>query len=202
MRSRVGSLWCLPLAFSSPPSHLPWGADESDGGQDPVPHGLRVCFPSSQSFRPVTLVSCTSGLLLNIRGFKKNETSGSLDQKDSKKEAILMPCKPVSARNYNSVPDLRSSNPSCSELEFHMANSKIKEVKSAFSVSIVSSAQVSGGPCSGSGWGESCFLVLSLSLACSSSSTHRCCCLSLSFPTCEAQTVDRHTCWEGGPGVG
>ncbi|XP_052052542.1 tubulin polyglutamylase TTLL6 [Apodemus sylvaticus] len=97
--------------------------------------------PPKQSFHPVTLVSCTSGLLLNIRGFKKNETSGSLDQKDSKKEAILMPCKPVSARNYNSVPDLRSSNPSCSELEFHMANSKIKEVKSALSVSIVSSPQ-------------------------------------------------------------
>lgn len=129
------------LFFFFPLSHLPWGADESDGGQDPVPHGPRVCFPSSQSFHPVTLVSCTSGLLLNIRGLKNNETSDSLDQKDPKKEAILMPCKPVSARNYNSVPDLRSSNPSCSELEFHMANSKIKEVKSAFSVSIVSSAQ-------------------------------------------------------------
>ncbi|GAB1296714.1 Tubulin polyglutamylase TTLL6 [Apodemus speciosus] len=96
--------------------------------------------PPKQSFHPVTLVSCTSGLLLNIRGFKKNETPGSLEE-DPKKEAILVPCKPVSARNYNSVPDLRSSNPSRSELEFPMANSKIKEVKSAFSVSVVSGVQ-------------------------------------------------------------
>lgn len=117
----------------------------------PVPHGLHVCFPPSQSYHPVTLVSCTSDLLLNIRGLKKNETASSPDQKDSKKEAILMPCKPVSARNYSSVPDLRSSNPSCSEPEFHMPSSKVKEVKSAFLVNIVSSAQVSRGSCSASG---------------------------------------------------
>ncbi|XP_034363040.2 tubulin polyglutamylase TTLL6 isoform X1 [Arvicanthis niloticus] len=97
--------------------------------------------PPKQSYHPVTLVSCTSDLLLNIRGLKKNETASSPDQKDSKKEAILMPCKPVSARNYSSVPDLRSSNPSCSEPEFHMPSSKVKEVKSAFLVNIVSSAQ-------------------------------------------------------------
>lgn len=139
----------------------------------PVPHGLHVCFPPSQSFHPVTLVSCTSDLLLNIKGLKKNETASGLDQTDSKKEAIPVPCKPVSARNYNSVPDLRSSNADCSEPEFHMASSKVKEVKSTFLVNIVSSARVSRGPCSASGWGgEACFLVPFLSLTCSSLSTH------------------------------
>nr|XP_038943645.1 tubulin polyglutamylase TTLL6 isoform X2 [Rattus norvegicus]XP_038943646.1 tubulin polyglutamylase TTLL6 isoform X2 [Rattus norvegicus] len=100
--------------------------------------------PPKQSFHPVNLGSRASSLLLNIRGLKKSETARSLDQKDSKNEVVLIPCKPVSARNYSSVPDLRSSNPSYSELEFHMANSKVKEVKSAFSVNIVSSAQVLG----------------------------------------------------------
>lgn len=186
--------------------HLPWGADESEGGRDPVPHGLRVCFPPSQSLHPVTLVSCESGLLLNIRGLKKGEISDSLEQKDTK-EAILIPCKPVSARNYSSVPDLRSANPSCSEPEFHIPNSKIKEVKSAFLVNIENSAQVRRGACSGHGGGrgESCFLLLLLSVTCSSSSTHpstHCCCLSLSLPACEAQTVEWHTCWEGRRGMG
>lgn len=202
--------------------HLPWGADESDGGRDPVPHGLRVCFPPSQSLHPVTLVSGESGLLLNIRGPKKGEISDSLEQKDTK-EAILIPCKPMSARNYSSVPDLRSANPSCSEPEFHIPNSKIKEVKSAFLVNIQSSAQVRRGACSGEGralergvvWRgacsghgggrrESCFLLLLLSLTCSSSNTHpstHCCCLSLSFPAYEPQTVERHTCWEGRRGM-
>ncbi|XP_021069123.1 tubulin polyglutamylase TTLL6 [Mus pahari] len=96
--------------------------------------------PPKQSLHPVTLVSCTSGLLLNIRGLKKGDISDSLEQKDTK-EAVLTLSKPVSARNYSSVPDLRSANPSCSEPEFHMPNSKIKEVKSAFLVNIESSAQ-------------------------------------------------------------
>lgn len=94
----------------------------------------------------MNLGSRASSLLLNIRGLKKSETARSLDQKDSKNEVVLIPCKPVSARNYSSVPDLRSSNPSYSELEFHMANSKVKEVKSAFSVNIVSSAQPTAEP--------------------------------------------------------
>lgn len=117
---------------------------------NPMVDRTPFCSPPSQSFHPVALVSCTSGLFLNIRGLKKSETCDSLHQKGSKK-IILTPCKPVSARNYSSVPDLRSSNPSCSEPEFHRPNSKIKEVKSAFVVNIVSSAQVRRGPRSGSG---------------------------------------------------
>lgn len=80
-------------------------------------------------------------MLLNIRGLKKGEISESLEQKDTK-EAMLIPCKPVSARNYSSVPDLRSANPSCFEPKFHVPNAKVKEVKSAFMVNIESTAQV------------------------------------------------------------
>ncbi|KAL1778848.1 tubulin polyglutamylase TTLL6 [Sigmodon hispidus] len=94
--------------------------------------------PPKQCYHPVALVSCTPGLFLNIRGIKKNETAGSPYQKGSKKEASLAPCKPISARHYSSVPDLRNSNPNCFETELSKSNSKAKEVKSAFSVSIIS----------------------------------------------------------------
>lgn len=146
--SRLESLWCILFPLSSPLLHLPWGADESDGGQDCGPHGLCVWFPPSQSYHPVALVSCTPGLFLNIRGIRKTETADSLHQKDSKKEASLAPCKPMSARHYNSVPDLRSSNPNCSGTELRKCSSTIKEVKSAVSVNVVSSGLVSQGPCS------------------------------------------------------
>ncbi|XP_036054208.1 tubulin polyglutamylase TTLL6 [Onychomys torridus] len=95
--------------------------------------------PPKQCYHPVTLVSCTPGLFLNIRGIRKNETAGSLPQKGSKKEASLAPCKPTSARHYSSVPDLRSSNPNCLGTEFRKSNSKVKEVKSAFAMNIISS---------------------------------------------------------------
>nr|XP_048306878.1 tubulin polyglutamylase TTLL6 isoform X2 [Myodes glareolus] len=94
--------------------------------------------PPKQSYHPVALVSCTPGLFLNIRGIRKTETASCLHQKDSKKEATLAPCKPMSARHYNSVPDLRSSNPNCSGTELLKCNSTIKEVKSAVSVNVVS----------------------------------------------------------------
>ncbi|XP_050013162.1 tubulin polyglutamylase TTLL6 isoform X2 [Alexandromys fortis] len=94
--------------------------------------------PPKQSYHPVALVSCTPGLFLNIRGIRNTETAGSLHQKDSKKEATLAPCKPMSARHYSSVPDLRSSNPSSSGTELRKCNSTIKEVKSAHSVNVVS----------------------------------------------------------------
>ncbi|CAO2644992.1 Tubulin polyglutamylase TTLL6 [Lemmus lemmus] len=97
--------------------------------------------PPKQSYHPVALVSCTPGLFLNIRGIRKIETASSLHQKDSKKEASLAPCKPMSAKPYSSVPDLRSSNLNCSGTELHKSNSKIKEVKSAFSVNVVSNGQ-------------------------------------------------------------
>ncbi|XP_007638536.2 tubulin polyglutamylase TTLL6 isoform X1 [Cricetulus griseus] len=42
------------------------------------------------------------------------------------------------ARHYSSVPDLRNSNSSCCGPELQKCNSKIKEVKSAFSVNIIS----------------------------------------------------------------
>ncbi|KAH0501116.1 Tubulin polyglutamylase TTLL6 [Microtus ochrogaster] len=92
--------------------------------------------PPKQSYHPVALVSCTPGLFLNIRGIRKTETAGSLHQ-DSK-EATLAPCKPMSARHYSSVPDLRSSNPTSSGTELRKCNSTIKEVKSADSVNVVS----------------------------------------------------------------
>nr|XP_042138620.1 tubulin polyglutamylase TTLL6 isoform X2 [Peromyscus maniculatus bairdii] len=91
-----------------------------------------------QCYHPVTLVSCTPGLFLNIRGIRKNDTADSLPQKGSKKEASLAPCKPVSARHYSSVPDLRSSNPNCLGTEFRKSNSKVKEVKSAFAMNVIS----------------------------------------------------------------
>ncbi|XP_037056850.1 tubulin polyglutamylase TTLL6 isoform X1 [Peromyscus leucopus] len=94
-----------------------------------------------QCYHPVTLVSCTPGLFLNIRGIRKNDTAGSLPQKGSKKEASLAPCKPVSARHYSSVPDLRSSNPNCLGTEFRKSNPKVKEVKSAFAMmNVISNA--------------------------------------------------------------
>lgn len=93
-----------------------------------------------QCYHPVTLVSCTPGLFLNIRGIRKNDTADSLPQKGSKKEASLAPCKPVSARHYSSVPDLRSSNPNCLGTEFRKSNSKVKEVKSAFAMNVISNA--------------------------------------------------------------
>ncbi|XP_040605502.1 tubulin polyglutamylase TTLL6 isoform X2 [Mesocricetus auratus] len=92
--------------------------------------------PPKQCYHPMTLVSCTPGLFLNIRGIRNNETASSLHQ--DPKEASLAPCKPMSARHYNSVPDLRNSNLNCSGTELCRSNSKIKEVKSAFSVNIIS----------------------------------------------------------------
>ncbi|XP_051063652.1 tubulin polyglutamylase TTLL6 isoform X2 [Phodopus roborovskii] len=93
--------------------------------------------PPKQCYHPVTLVSCTPGLFLNIRGIRKNETDSSLHQ-GSKKEASLAPCEPMSARHYSSVPDLRNSNLNCCGPELCKSNSKIKEVKSALSLNIIS----------------------------------------------------------------
>lgn len=87
---------------------------------------------------------------MNIRGIRKNDTADSLPQKGSKKEASLAPCKPVSARHYSSVPDLRSSNPNCLGTEFRKSNSKVKEVKSAFAMNVISNtAAVRRELCSG-----------------------------------------------------
>lgn len=94
-----------------------------------------------QFYHPVALVSCTPDLLLSVRGIKKTETESNLDQEVPQNEVGPASYKPVSARHYNSVPDLRSSNLNCFEMEPCKSSSKIKEVKSAFAVNIYSSTQ-------------------------------------------------------------
>nr|XP_021501004.1 tubulin polyglutamylase TTLL6 [Meriones unguiculatus] len=92
--------------------------------------------PIKQSYHPLALVSCTSDMFLNINGTGKNETVRSLSQKGSK-EASPAPCKPLSTRPYNSVPDLRSSNLNCFGMEARKSNPQVKEVKSDSVVNVV-----------------------------------------------------------------
>lgn len=96
----------------------------------------------------MALVSWTPDLLLGVRDAKTNETDSSLDQETPTKEASPPPCKPISARRYTSVPDLRHSNLLCYPgLELSHPISRIKEVKSASAVNIFTSTRVSRAVC-------------------------------------------------------
>lgn len=95
-------------------------------------HGLCVWFPPSQYLQPLTLVSYTPDLLLDVRDAKKNETDSSLDQEAPKEEDGPAPPKLTSARLYRSVPNLRNSSLLCCSRLI----SRIKEVKSASAVNI------------------------------------------------------------------
>lgn len=91
---------------------------------------------SKQYLQPLTLVSCTPDLLLNVRDAKKNETDSSLDHEAPKKDGFIFH-NFTSARHYHSVPDLRDSSLlSCSGLELSKPISRIKEAKSAPAVNI------------------------------------------------------------------
>ncbi|XP_025714973.2 tubulin polyglutamylase TTLL6 isoform X3 [Callorhinus ursinus] len=93
-----------------------------------------------QRLQPMALVSCTPDLLLSVRDAKTNETDSILDQETPTKGASPPPCKPIAARRYTSVPDLRhSSLLSCPGLGLSQPIPRIKEVKSASAVNIFTS---------------------------------------------------------------
>ncbi|KAF0875161.1 TTLL6 polyglutamylase, partial [Crocuta crocuta] len=99
---------------------------------------LKAAAPASkQNLQPLTLVPCTPDLLLSVRDAKGNETDGCPAPEAPTKEADPVPCKPLSARQYTSVPDLtHSSLLGCPGLELSDALSRIKEAKSASAVNI------------------------------------------------------------------
>ncbi|XP_039083591.1 tubulin polyglutamylase TTLL6 isoform X3 [Hyaena hyaena] len=99
---------------------------------------LKAAAPASkQNLQPLTLVPCTPDLLLSVRDAKGNETNGCPAPETPTKEAGPAPCKPLSARQYTSVPDLtHSSLLGCPGLELSDALSRIKEAKSASAVNI------------------------------------------------------------------
>ncbi|XP_017654908.1 tubulin polyglutamylase TTLL6 [Nannospalax galili] len=101
---------------------------------------IGTCVPK-QFYHPVALVSCTPDLLLSVRSTNKSEMDSDFNQETTKKEDGPAPCKPVSARHYNYVPDLKSSNLNCFRMEPRKSVSKIKEVKSGFALNIYSSTQ-------------------------------------------------------------
>uniref|UniRef100_A0A8C5K8C9 Tubulin tyrosine ligase-like family, member 6 n=1 Tax=Jaculus jaculus TaxID=51337 RepID=A0A8C5K8C9_JACJA len=96
-----------------------------------------------QYFRPLALVSCTTGLFLSVRGIKKEETESNLDQEAPKKKVDSVPHKPAPVRHYRSVPDLRSSSLDSLGIELCKASSQVKEVKSAFAMNILDSTMPS-----------------------------------------------------------
>ncbi|XP_023409157.2 tubulin polyglutamylase TTLL6 [Loxodonta africana] len=91
---------------------------------------------SKQHLQPLTLVSCTPDLLLSVSDVKKNETDNSLDQEAPKTESGPVLPKPSSARQYSSVPDLRTSSFNGSGMELGKPNLRIKGTKSASAVNI------------------------------------------------------------------
>ncbi|XP_008686520.2 tubulin polyglutamylase TTLL6 [Ursus maritimus] len=110
--------------------------------QKPQQKYQAAALASKQHLQPMALVSWTPDLLLGVRDAKTNETDSSLDQETPTKEASPPPCKPISARRYTSVPDLRHSNLLCYPgLELSHPISRIKEVKSASAVNIFTSTR-------------------------------------------------------------
>uniref|UniRef100_A0A2R8M905 Tubulin tyrosine ligase like 6 n=1 Tax=Callithrix jacchus TaxID=9483 RepID=A0A2R8M905_CALJA len=87
---------------------------------------------SKQDIQPLTLVSCVPDLLLSVR----DETDSSFNQEAPTKEADSISPKPMSARPFSSVPDLRKLNLRSSGLEPSKPNFRIKEAKSASAMNI------------------------------------------------------------------
>ncbi|XP_027623134.1 tubulin polyglutamylase TTLL6 isoform X1 [Tupaia chinensis] len=94
---------------------------------------------SRQYFHPLTLVSCTPDLLLSVADIKKNERDSSLNQ-EAPKEDGAAPSRPTSPRPSCSVPDLRNSNPSSSELELSKAASTVQGARSVPAVNVLTGA--------------------------------------------------------------
>ncbi|KAM9597462.1 tubulin polyglutamylase TTLL6 [Trichechus inunguis] len=91
---------------------------------------------SKQHLQPLTLVSCPPDLLLSVSDVKKNETDKNLNQEAPKMEACPALPEPSSARQYSSVPDLRTSGLSGSGIELSKPNLRIKGTKSASAVNV------------------------------------------------------------------
>ncbi|XP_054565254.1 tubulin polyglutamylase TTLL6 isoform X2 [Eptesicus fuscus] len=90
------------------------------------------------SKQPLTLMSFTPDMLLNVSDAKKNETEISLNQEAPKKEDGPASPEPSSARHYCSLPDLRNSSLfSCSGLELSKPISRLKEAKCATIVNLL-----------------------------------------------------------------
>ncbi|KAG8514932.1 Tubulin polyglutamylase TTLL6 [Galemys pyrenaicus] len=85
------------------------------------------------SKQPMTLVTYTPELCLNVKDIKKNDSG--LNQEALKRETGSTPHKLSSVRHYRSVPDLRNSNLlSGSGLEPSKPNSRLREARSTSAV--------------------------------------------------------------------